>query len=297
MKGKKTPSQAINKSKKRTEPNTTAPGVPEKMRLDVAVSKAAAVSRERAQALILGGGVKVDGETRRKAGGIVPQGATIEVSAHERFASRGGYKLERALDVFGWSVEGLRCLDVGASTGGFTDCLLQRGAASVAAVDVGYGLLAWPLRKDPRVRAIERTNFRHADASALGPPFDFACADVSFISLAKLALQFAGALATGGRMVALIKPQFEAGRHAVGRGGVVRDPRAQEAAIASVMTAFERAGLRCSHLTYSPIKGPAGNIEFLLGATRAQDVVAGDWKIARIEIEGVVRAAHETLDR
>lgn len=263
----------------------------------MAVSQYAAVSRERAQALILAGHVKVNGDTQRKAGGIVPPGAAIELAAHERYASRGGYKLERALDLFGWSVEGLRCLDVGASTGGFTDCLLQGGAASVIAVDVGYGLLAWPLREDPRVRAIERTNFRHADVSVLGAPFDLACADVSFISLTKLASQLASALAGGGRMIALIKPQFEAGREAVGRGGVVRDPQAQVAAIASVVTAFEHASLRCTHLTHSPIKGPAGNIEFLLGATRVQGVVAGDWKIARIDIEGVVRAAHETLDR
>lgn len=295
---KKTPSQSIKKSKKKgTEPNTTAAGVAESTRLDVAVSKHAVVSRERAQALILAGHVKVNGETQRKAGGMVPQNAAIEVSIHERYVSRGGYKLERALDVFGWSVEGLRCLDVGASTGGFTDCLLQHGAASVAAVDVGYGLLAWSLRQDPRVRAIERTNFRHADLSTLGAPFDFACADVSFISLTKLASQFAGALCAGGRMVALIKPQFEAGRDAVGRGGVVRDPQAQVTAMTNVITTFGCTGLQCTQLTFSPIKGPAGNIEFLLGAAWVENVAAGDWKIARIDIEGVVRAAHETLDR
>ena len=206
--------------------------------------------------------------------------------------SRGALKLERALEVFGWPVRGLRCLDVGASTGGFTDCLLQRGAASVTAVDVGYGHLAWSLRNDPRVRVFERTNFRHADLAALGGPFELVCADVSFISLAKLAHKLAEAHEDGGRTVVLVKPQFEAGRAAVGRGGVVRDAAAQAGAIKSVIDGFEAAGIHCTHLTYSPIKGPAGNIEFLLGGEKLASADAVD-----LQVEGVVRAAHEALDR
>ncbi|HXW51732.1 MAG TPA: TlyA family RNA methyltransferase, partial [Candidatus Acidoferrales bacterium] len=194
----------------------------ESTRLDVAVAAAGGISRERAQALILAGAVRVDGETRRKPSVTVPRAATIEILARQRFVSRGALKLERALDVFDWPVEGLRCLDVGASTGGFTDCLLQRGAACVVAVDVGYGHLAWSLRNDPRVTLFERTNFRNAEVSALGAPFAFACADVSFISLVKLATKLSEALAQRAKVVALVKPQFEVGREAVERGGVVR---------------------------------------------------------------------------
>jgi 23S rRNA (cytidine1920-2'-O)/16S rRNA (cytidine1409-2'-O)-methyltransferase len=223
----------------------------------------------------------------------------IEIQAQPRFVSRGGVKLERALDVFGWSVRGARCLDVGASTGGFTDCLLQRGAASVVALDVGYGHLAWPLRQNPKFEVRERTNFRNADLALLGAPFDFACADVSFISLTKLARKLADSLCEDGRIVVLVKPQFEAGRNAVERGGVVRSPASQVAAIAAVVASFEDAGLSCERLTHSPIKGPAGNIEFLLGA-RALATAPHSRKHGSLdaeEIEGVVRTAHEALDR
>jgi len=260
--------------------------------LDLAVAAVAGVSRERAQALILAGHVRVAGETTRKPSASVPADAAVEVTADQRFVSRGALKLQHALDTFDWPVASLRCLDVGASTGGFTDCLLQRGAASVTAVDVGYGHLAWRLRNDPRVTAFERTNFRHADLGKLGGPFAFVSADVSFISLAKLTPQFAQALEPGGHIVALIKPQFEAGRAAVGRGGVVREPAAQAQAIKNVVAAFEAVGIRCRRLAYSPIKGPAGNIEFLLGGVKAADAAAVD-----LQIEGVVRTAHEALDR
>ena len=238
-----------------------------------------------------------------KAGAGVPADAHVEITDDTRFVSRGGEKLERALDVFEWPVQGLRCLDVGASTGGFTDCLLQRGAASVTAVDVGYGQLAWSLQNDPRVTVVDRTNFRFADLAELGAPFDFITIDVSFISLTKLAEQLRAAASDGTRLVALIKPQFEAGRDAVGRGGVVREASQHVKAIESVMAGFEAVGLTPVKLTYSPITGPAGNIEFLLGAIasrpasgsgsgRGQAAAASD-----LDVAGVVAAAHEKLDR
>ena len=217
-------------------------------------------------------------------------GARVDIVTDQPYVSRGGAKLERALEVFGWQVLDLRCLDVGASTGGFTDCLLARGAASVTAMDVGYGQLAWKLRTDPRVRVIERSNFRHADPAQNGAPYDFICIDVSFISLTKLASQLRTFLGTDGRVVALIKPQFESGRAQVGKGGVVREPAVQAHAIESVVHAFAEAGLAATHLTYSPIKGPAGNIEFLLGAQAGALAAA-------LDAAGVVRAAHESLDR
>lgn len=260
-------------------------------RLDIAVAKLAGTSRERAQGLILAGRVKVDGEVQRKAGFAVRDASLVDVENESRYASRGGYKLERALETFRWSPSGLRCLDVGASTGGFTDCLLRHGAQSVVTVDVGYGLLAWSLRQDPRVTVVERCNFRHADLKALGAPFAFACADVSFISLTKLAAQFANALTESGRLIVLVKPQFEAGRQAVKRGGVVRDPSAQAGAIQNVVDAFANVGLRSCKLTYSPMKGPAGNIEFLLGA------VCGALDQSELDVAGVVREAHEALAR
>ncbi len=236
------------------------------------------------------------GRAALKAGSVVAAGDLITVEDDERYVSRGARKLERALDEFAWPVAGLRCLDVGASTGGFTDCLLQRGAASVAAVDVGYGQLAWKLRNDPCVSIHERCNFRHADVAALGAPFDFACVDVSFISLAKLSVNLAAALSNGCRLVALIKPQFEAGRSAVGKGGVVRDQQSQVQAIEAVISSLAAAGLIARHLTHSPIKGPAGNIEFLVGAVRETSARVGDAD-AEIDAAGAVSRAHEALAR
>jgi 23S rRNA (cytidine1920-2'-O)/16S rRNA (cytidine1409-2'-O)-methyltransferase len=290
---RKTSSSTTKQPKPTTGPKQPDTGASKKhprTRLDVAVAHAAGISRERAQGLILAGRVRVDGEVVHKAGFAVATGAQIEIEDDARYVSRGGAKLERALAAFGWSPGGLRCLDVGASTGGFTDCLLQHGAASVVAVDVGYGHLAWKLRQDPRVSAVERSNFRHADLGALGAPFDFVTVDVSFISLTKLAEQLAAALVSGGFIIALVKPQFEAGRDAVERGGVVRDPATHAGAVRDVIAAFDAAGLRCRALTYSPIKGPAGNIEFLFGAQR-------DGEAAAIDVAGVVREAHEALER
>jgi 23S rRNA (cytidine1920-2'-O)/16S rRNA (cytidine1409-2'-O)-methyltransferase len=258
----------------------------------VLVADRSGCSRERAQALILAGSVRVAGVPKTKAGALVDEDAQLEIAGQARFVSRGGFKLEHALEEFGWPVEGLRCLDVGASTGGFTDCLLQRGAASVTALDVGYGQLAWRLRTDPRVTVVERHNFRYADVAALGAPFAFVSADVSFISLSKLSVNFAAALAQDGRAIVLIKPQFEAGRAAVGSGGVVRDPNAQAAAIEHVLASFAAAGLAPRLLTHSPVKGPAGNIEFLLGATRDDSLSAR----VELDVAGAVLRAHESLD-
>ena len=268
-----------------------SPKSPSRRRLDMAVAEQASISRERAQSLIMAGRVTVDGAPVTKAGATVSTDAHIDVSDDARFVSRGGIKLERALDAFGWSVEGLACLDVGASTGGFTDCLLQRGAASVTALDVGYGQIAWALRNDPRVRILERCNFRLAEPEEIGAPFAFACADVSFISLTKLARKFRACLVDGGRLVALVKPQFEAGKDAVGRGGVVRDPAVHRAAIESVAAALGAEGLAPAGLTYSPLTGPAGNIEFLLGS------IASGAAAAALDAAGVVAAAHEALAR
>ena len=261
-----------------------------RVRLDLAVAERAAVSRTRAQALILAGRVTVDGTTQRRAGTSIAPTAKVEITGMDRYVSRGGRKLERALTEFGWSVRDLRCLDVGASTGGFTDCLLQAGARSVTALDVGYGHLAWKLRTDARVTVVERTNFRHADVATLGAPFDIVTADVAFISLRALSDRLAAALRPGGRIIALIKPQFESSRAEVGRSGVVRDARIHAAAIERVASAFASAGLAPQRLTYSPIKGPAGNIEFLLGARREGSPAR------ELDVAGVVRAAHETLE-
>lgn len=236
----------------------------------------------------MAGKVLVDGTAVTKAGAAVGAQARIEVRNDARFVSRGGVKLERALDEFDWAVSGLACLDVGASSGGFTDCLLQRGASGVTALDVGYGQIAWALRTDPRVRVIERCNFRLADAAAIGAPFAFVSADVSFISLTILGAKFRETMAANGRLVALVKPQFEAGKSAVGRGGVVREPSVHVAAIEAVDSAFRAEGLTPVRLTFSPITGPAGNIEFLIGVT-------AEHSADRIDAAGVVAAAHEAL--
>jgi len=273
------------------------------MRLDALVAARTGASRARAQALILEGRVHVDGAAGLKAGQLVAESADVLISDAFAYVSRGALKLEKALAEFSWSPAGARCLDVGASTGGFTDCLLARGAEHVTAVDVGYGQLAWRLRQDPRVRVVERCNFRHAALESIGAPFAFATADVSFISLTKLAAKFADALDAGAKLIVLVKPQFEAGRAAVGRGGVVREPRAQAATIQSVIEAYEASGFTATRLTYAPHKGPAGNIEFLLGLERAnfdaaRPPVAPTSSFARAQhVTDVVRAAHEGLDR
>jgi len=202
---------------------------------------------------------------------------------------RGGLKLAHALEVFQIDVRGRTAVDLGASTGGFTDCLLNAGAARVYAVDVGHGQLAWRLRTDPRVVCLEGTNARYLTSAQVGGPRDLVTADLALISLRLVWTAIAGLVVPGADVIALVKPQFEAGRASVERGGVVRAHDAQIAAIRDVIAAFNAAGLACCKFTYSPLKGPAGNIEFLLGAQRNGTPVS-------LEVAGVVRKAHEALD-
>jgi 23S rRNA (cytidine1920-2'-O)/16S rRNA (cytidine1409-2'-O)-methyltransferase len=255
------------------------------MRLDEAVAAQTGVTRSQARSLIMEGRVKVGGEPAAKAGQRVRPDAEITVEAPRRFVSRGGEKLEAALDAFAIDVRGLRALDVGASTGGFTDCLLQRDVAHVTAVDVGYGQLDWRLRNDPRVTVLERTNFRHLPDDAFAPPFDLIVIDTSFISLRTILTRAVGYLAPNGRVVALVKPQFEAGRERVGSGGVVRDPVVHRAVLREVRDAATALGLPMAALIGSPLLGPAGNREFL-AELRAGATPIDDERIDRVVGEG-----------
>lgn len=238
----------------------------QRSRLDVLmVAKGLASSRERARAYCLAGRVTVNGLSCSKPGTLVAEDADIRVAGEPLpFVSRGGLKLLKAIQVFGLDFTGKIVLDVGASTGGFTDCALQHGAAHVYAVDVGYGQIAWKLRNDPRVTVLERTNIRHLTASALSEPPDIATIDVSFISLGKVFPAVIGVLRDPGLIVALVKPQFEAGRNKVGKRGVVREKAVHSEVLTRVLADACAQGLKALNLTYSPIQGPEGNIEFLL---------------------------------
>ena len=247
-------------------------------------------SREQAKAAILAGRVTSGGAPVRKAGEPVRPDAVFEVEPAQEYVSRGGHKLAGALDDFAVDVSGVGAVDVGASTGGFTDCLLQRGAASVTAVDVGYGQLAWKLRNDPRVNVVERTNIRAVDGSLVGAPFDLAVVDVSFIGLAKVLPAVRALLRERGEVVALVKPQFEAGKARVGKRGVVRDAAVHEDVLRSVVLAAGELGWSVLGLTWSPITGPEGNIEFWMRLGRG----AAE---APLDPAAIVRAAHEALDR
>lgn len=237
-----------------------------KKRLDrLLVERGLAESREKAQALIMAGEVLVNGQKGAKPGQAVAEDAAIEVLARPPYVSRGGYKLAAALDGFGVSVEGLVCLDIGSSTGGFTDVLLQRGAARVHAVDVGAGQLDWKLRNDPRVVVHEGVNARELTFDEIGEHAALAVMDVSFISATLVAPAVAPLLLPDGKMIVLVKPQFEVGRGQVGKGGIVRDPELHRAACARVSAAMEALGFR-TRLMESPILGAEGNKEFLLYA-------------------------------
>ncbi len=238
-----------------------------RVRLDqLLVQRSLAPSRERAQALILAGAVRVDGDPVRRSADSVPPGATVTIDAGPRFVSRGGDKLDAALVELGLDVRGRVALDVGSSTGGFTDCLLQRGAAKVYAVDVGKGQLEWRLRNDPRVVVMEGVNAR--EGVALPGSVDLIVADVSFISL-RIALPPSFAhLRDGGDVVALVKPQFEAGREAVGRGGIVRDPEARAAAVVAVAEHFAGVGVPVIAVVPSRVPGREGNREIFVHARR-----------------------------
>ena len=237
-----------------------------KKRLDIIITERGLMpSREKARAAIMAGTVYVNGEKEDKPGSMFQEEAEVEVRGNAiPYVSRGGLKLEKAMNVFGLSLDNKICMDIGASTGGFTDCMLKCGAAKVYAVDVGYGQLAWSLRTDPRVVCMERTNIRYVKPEDIGEMLDFASVDVSFISLTKVLPAAIALLKDGAEMACLIKPQFEAGREKVGKKGVVRDPAVHEEVIARITGFASSNGFTVLGLTWSPVKGPEGNIEYLV---------------------------------
>ena len=253
-----------------------------KKRLDMMlVERALAPSREKAKAYIMAGQVYVDGQKEDKAGSMFTETVKVEVRGNTLpYVSRGGLKLEKAMNEFDVSLEGKVCMDVGASTGGFTDCMLQNGGVKVYSIDVGYGQLDWKLRSDPRVIALEKTNARYLTPEAIGGPVDFVTIDVSFISLDKILPVLPGLFNPPGQGTALIKPQFEAGREKVGKKGVVKDPAVHREVIRKVLAELEKSGLHPYGLTFSPVKCPEGNIEYLLWfgqeAEKRLLVTAGD---------------------
>ncbi|MCI6005880.1 MAG: TlyA family RNA methyltransferase [Blautia sp.] len=268
-----------------------------KKRLDLLMmERALAPSREKAKAYIMAGDVYVDGQKEDKAGTMFPDTVKIEVRGNTLpYVSRGGLKLEKAMKHFGVSLAGKVCMDVGASTGGFTDCMLQNGAAKVYSIDVGYGQLDWKLRNDPRVVCMEKTNIRYVLPEHLQETADFSSIDVSFISLTKVLLPVRNLLNDEGEIVCLIKPQFEAGREKVGKKGVVRDPAVHLEVIDKVMDYAAGIALEPHHLSFSPIKGPEGNIEYLLHLKKqpeGTEIVSG-----LTELPGeIVAEAHRQLD-
>ena len=237
-----------------------------KERLDVLlVKRGLAASREKAKAVIMAGNVYVDNQKEDKAGTMFPDKVHIEVRGNTlKYVSRGGLKLEKAMTHFGLRLEGLVCMDVGSSTGGFTDCMLQNGAEKVYAIDVGHGQLDWKLRNDPRVVCMEKTNIRYVTPEDIEDKPDFSSIDVSFISLTKVLPPVYKLLREQGQIVCLIKPQFEAGREKVGKKGVVRDPEVHREVIKKITDFASETGFALRNLEYSPIKGPEGNIEYLL---------------------------------
>lgn len=268
-----------------------------KERLDVLLVKnGLAESREKAKAIIMSGIVYVDGQKEDKAGTTFEETAKLEVrGATLRYVSRGGLKLEKAMTQFGVELSGKVCMDVGASTGGFTDCMLQNGAVKVYAVDVGHGQLAWKLRNDPRVVCMEKTNIRYVTPEELEEPVEFASIDVSFISLTKVLGPVKELLTENGQIVCLIKPQFEAGREKVGKKGVVREKSTHLEVIEMVISFAVSIGFEVMNLEYSPIKGPEGNIEYLL---YLQNHRAGEhFENVPVNPSAVVEAAHGELDR
>lgn len=259
-----------------------------KTRLDLLmVERGLSESRERARAMILAGDVLVNGATVTRPAALVASGADVTVRKPPPYVSRGGYKLAHALDVFGLSVEGLVVADVGASTGGFTDVLLQRGARRVYAIDVGTNQLAWSLRQDPRVVVMEKTNVR--DLEGLPESVDAAVVDVSFISLALVLPSIARLLTPDGWIVALVKPQFEAGRVQVGKGGVVRDVAVHRQVLERVLREGERLGFAVGGCTPSPILGPAGNREFLVWLRHGEGIGVEQAIDARLFREGTFK--------
>lgn len=244
-----------------------------KKRLDVMLfERGLADSREKAKRLIMAGIVYVDNNKEDKAGSTFDEEAVIEVRGKTlKYVSRGGLKLEKAMDVYGIRLDGMVCMDVGASTGGFTDCMLQNGAVKVYSVDVGHGQLDWKLRNDPRVVCMEKTNIRYVEPEHIDDVLDFASIDVSFISLTKVLGPVRNLLKDGGEVVCLIKPQFEAGREKVGKKGVVRDKSVHREVIKMVADFALSIGFSVKGLDFSPVKGPEGNIEYLLYIKKTSD--------------------------
>lgn len=267
-----------------------------KKRLDLLVlDRGLAQSRERAKALIMAGDVYVDNQRADKPGDLYPEGARVECRGGGlRYVSRGGLKLEKAMEVFGLELNGLTCMDVGASTGGFTDCMLQNGAEKVYSVDVGYGQLAWQLRNHPRVVNLERTNARFLSREQVPENIGFFSVDVSFISLRLVLPTIRGLLSERGRGVCLIKPQFEAGREKVGKKGVVRDPAVHVEVIERITGFALDNGFSVLGLDFSPVKGPEGNIEYLALVERSDSPVLGD---GVPEAGEVVKSSHASLDK
>ena len=262
-----------------------------KERLDVLlVKRNLAESREKAKAVIMSGIVYVEGQKEDKAGTTFDESVNIEVRGHTlKYVSRGGLKLEKAMSHFGVMLEGKTCMDVGSSTGGFTDCMLQNGAVRVYAVDVGHGQLAWKLRNDERVVCMEKTNIRYVTPDEIPEKIDFSSIDVSFISLTKVLEPVKKLLKEDGEIVCLIKPQFEAGREKVGKKGVVREKSVHLEVIEMVIAYAVSIGFEVLHLEYSPIKGPEGNIEFLgYLFKQGEDSVP--------DLHAVVQQAHDELD-
>ena len=268
----------------------------QKERLDVLlVKRGLAASREKAKAIIMAGEVFVGNQREDKAGQMFPVSAEIEVRGRKmKYVSRGGYKLERAMEVFAVQCQDAVCMDVGSSTGGFTDCMLQNGARYVYAVDVGTNQLAWALRQDERVYSMERTNIRYVTPEDIGEPVDFVSVDVAFISLTKVLLPVKALMKENARIVCLIKPQFEAGREKVEKKGVVRDKSVHEEVIAMVINYARSIGFNILGFDYSPIRGPEGNIEYLLYMENGTECLPAGEDEKR-EIQALVHRAHETL--
>lgn len=272
-----------------------------KERLDVLlVNRGLAPSREKAKAIIMSGIVFVDNEREDKAGTFFDDKVNIEVRGKTlKYVSRGGLKLEKAMDVFGVQVENKICMDVGASTGGFTDCMLQNNASKVYSVDVGHGQLAWKLLQDERVVCMDRTNIRYLKPEDIADTIAFASIDVSFISLTKVLLPVKELLTDDGRIVCLIKPQFEAGRENVGKKGVVRDKKIHVQVIEKVIEYAKSIGFEILNLSFSPVKGPEGNIEYLLYLQKKSNIIALESsQIDKKEyIQKVVDESHDNLDK
>lgn len=262
-----------------------------KTRLDVLlVERGLQESRQKAQATIMSGLVFVKGQRIDKPGTAISNDAEIEIRGNAlKYVSRGGLKLEKAMAVFPVRLDGAVCGDIGASTGGFTDCMLQNGAAKVYAVDVGYGQLAWKLREDPRVVCLERTNARYLTHEQVPEELDFASIDVSFISLKLILPSVCGILKNGGHVACLIKPQFEAGREKVGKKGVVRDPAVHLEVLEHFLEHAKHSGFTVLGMTYSPIRGPEGNIEYLGYLEK------NPWREETFDLNALVEESHRVL--